>query len=76
MLFDNLWHTKWLSGHSNVVPMFLCLNTTLGVCLLLAVKQPARHRLKIALGPGQALPMPLHDHLDGAGRGAGDAQSG
>ena len=30
------------------MPMFLSLNTALGVCLLLAVKQPAKHRLMIA----------------------------
>ena len=50
LLFDNLWHAKWLSGHSDVMPMFLSLNTALGVCLLVAVKQPAKHRLMIAYG--------------------------
>jgi len=56
LLFDNLWHSRWL-GHSDVMPMFLSLNTALGPCLLLAVKQPAKHRLMIAYGYGQALPM-------------------
>ena len=55
LLFDNLWHAKWLSGHSDVMPMFLSLNTTLGVCLLLAVKHPGRHRLMIAYGAWSSL---------------------
>jgi hypothetical protein len=55
ILFDNLWHTKWLSGHSDVMPMFLSLNTALGVCLLVAVKQPAKHRLMIAYGAWSSL---------------------
>jgi hypothetical protein len=55
LLFDNLWHEKWLSGHSDVMPMFLSLNTALGVCLLVAVKQPSRHRLLIAYGAWSSL---------------------
>lgn len=55
LLFDNLWHVKWLSGHSDVMPMFLSLNTALGVCLLLAVKQQAKHRLMIAYGAWSSL---------------------
>ena len=55
LLFDNLWHARWLSGHSDVMPMFLSLNTALGVCLLLAVKQPATHRLMIAYGAWSSL---------------------
>jgi hypothetical protein len=47
LLFDSLWHSKWL-GHSDVMPMFLSLNTALGVLLLFAVKQPAQHRSLIA----------------------------
>ena len=35
--------------------MFLSLNTALGVCLLLAVKQPAKHRLMIAYGAWSSL---------------------
>ena len=50
ILFDDLWHARWLSGHSDVMPMFLSINTALGVFLLAAVKQPARHRLMIACG--------------------------
>jgi hypothetical protein len=55
LLFDNLWHDKWLTGHSDVMPMFLSLNTALGVCLLMAVKQPAQHRLMIAYGAWSSL---------------------
>ncbi len=55
LLFDNLWHEKWLIGHSDVMPMFLSLNTVLGVCLLLAVKQPANHRLMIGYGAWSSL---------------------
>ena len=55
ILFDNLWHLKWLNGHSDVMPMFLSLNTTLGVCLLVAVKHPARHRSLIAYGSWSSL---------------------
>jgi hypothetical protein len=55
LLFDNLWHVKWLSGHSDVMPMFLSLNTALGVCLLMAVKQPAQNRLMIGYGAWSSL---------------------
>jgi len=55
LLFDNLWHLRWLSGHSDVMPMFLSLNTALGVCLLVAAKQPAKHRLMIAYGAWSSL---------------------
>ena len=45
LLFYDLWHSRWLiSEHNDVMPMFLSLNTALGPCLLLAVKQPAKHR--------------------------------
>ena len=55
LLFDNLWHEKWLNKHSDVMPMFLTLNTVLGVCLLLAVKQPAKHRLMIGYAAWSSL---------------------
>jgi hypothetical protein len=55
LLFDDLWHSRWLSGHSDVMPMFLSLNTALGVCLLVAVNQPAKHRLMIAYGASSSL---------------------
>jgi hypothetical protein len=49
LLFDALWHSRWL-GHGDVMPMFLSLNAALGPCLLLAARQPAKHRLMIAYG--------------------------
>jgi hypothetical protein len=55
LLFDTLWHSRWLDGHNDVLPMFLSLNTALGVCLLVAVKQPAKHRLMIAYGAWSSL---------------------
>ena len=55
LLFDDLWHSRWHSGHSDVMPMFLSLNTALGVCLLVAAKQPAKHRLLIAYGAWSSL---------------------
>ncbi|MGA2813889.1 MAG: DUF6632 domain-containing protein [Candidatus Acidiferrum sp.] len=54
-LFGTLWHSSWLNGHHDVLPMFLSLNTALGPCLLLAVKQPAKHRLMIAYGAWSSL---------------------
>jgi len=50
LLFDDLSHSRWLSEHNDVMPMFLSLNTALGPCLLLAVMQPAQHRLMIFYG--------------------------
>ena len=55
LLFDTLWHSRWLNGHNDVLPMFLSLNTVLGVFLLLAVKQPAKHRSVIAYGAWSSL---------------------
>ena len=55
LLFDALWHSSWLNGHKDVLPMFLSLNTALGPCLLPAVKQPAKHRLMIACGAWSSL---------------------
>ncbi len=54
-LFDVLWHSRWLNGHNDVMPMFLSLNTVLGVFLLLAVKHPAKHRSLIAYGAWSSL---------------------
>ena len=54
-LFGALWHSGWLTGHNDVLPMFLILNTVLGVFLLLAVKQPVRHRSLIAYGAWSSL---------------------
>jgi hypothetical protein len=55
LLFDALWHSRWLNGHNDVLPMFLSLNTVLGVFLLLAVKQPVKHRSLIAYGAWSSL---------------------
>jgi len=55
LLFDALWHPSWINGHTDVMPMFLSLNAALGPCLLLAVKQPAKHRLMIAYGAWSSL---------------------
>jgi hypothetical protein len=55
LLFDALWRSRWLNGHNDVLPMFLSLNTALGPCLLVAVKQPAKHRLMIAYGAWSSL---------------------
>ena len=55
LLFDAPWHSSWLNGHNDVLPMFLSLNTALGVCLLVAVNQPAKHRLMIAYGAWSSL---------------------
>jgi hypothetical protein len=54
-LFKALWHSGWLAGHNDVLPMFLSLNTVLGVCLLVAVKHPARHRSLIAYAAWSSL---------------------
>lgn len=54
-LFRALWHSKWLAGHNDVLPMFLSLNTVLGVCLLVAVKRPAENRSLIAYGAWSSL---------------------
>src|SRR5947209_2546421 len=55
ILFDALWHSRWLNEHNDVFPMFVSLNTVLGVFLLLAVKQPAKHRSVIAYGAWSSL---------------------
>ena len=55
ILFDALWHSRWLNGNDDVLPMFVSLNFVLGVFLLLAVKQPARHRSLIAYGAWSSL---------------------
>ena len=55
ILFDALRHSSWLNGHNDVLPMFLSLNTVLGVFLLLAVKQPVKHRSLIAYGAWSSL---------------------
>ena len=53
--FDSLWQSNWLQNHQDAFPMFTSVNATLGVFLLLAVKQPARHRSVIAFGAWSTL---------------------
>jgi hypothetical protein len=53
-LFGALWHSSWLKG-SEVWPMFLSLNMVLGAFLLLAAKEPAKHRSLIAYGAWSSL---------------------
>ena len=54
-LLQFLWHSRWLVGHNDVRPMFVSLNMTLCVCLLVAVKKPAQHRSLIAYAAWSAL---------------------
>ena len=54
-LFRALWHSSWLEGHNDVLPMFLSLYVVLGVFLLLAVKHPAKHRSMIAYAAWSSL---------------------
>src|SRR5215469_9510161 len=76
LLFDALWHSRWLKGHNDVLPMFLSLNTVLGVFLLLAVKQPVKHRSLIAYGAWSSLAHGFTHDVNpiGGGRGARDSQ--
>jgi len=53
--FDILWHASWLQGNRDALPMFTSVNAVLGVFLLLAVRQPARHRSLIAYGAWASL---------------------
>jgi Family of unknown function (DUF6632) len=54
-LFQSLWHSSWLQKGQEAFPMFMSVNAVLGVFLLLAVKQPARHRSLIAYGAWSSL---------------------
>jgi len=54
-LFGALWHSRWLQENQQVLPMFLSLNMVLGAFLLMAVKQPAKHRSLIAYGGWSSL---------------------
>ena len=52
---DILWHSSWLQGHQDALPMFTTVNGVLGIFLLLAVKEPAKHRSLIAYGAWSSL---------------------
>jgi hypothetical protein len=54
-LVQSLWHSTWLQKGQDAFPMFMSVNAVLGVFLLLAVKQPARHRSLIAFGAWSTL---------------------
>jgi hypothetical protein len=54
-LFRVLWHSGWLAGHNDCLPMFLSLIVALGPCLLVAVRQPGRHRSLIAYAAWSSL---------------------
>jgi hypothetical protein len=54
-LFASLRNAGWLTGHNDVLPMFLTLNAVLGIFLLLAISQPAKHRSLIAYGAWSSL---------------------
>jgi hypothetical protein len=54
-LFQSLWHSSWLQQHQDAFPMFMSVNTVLGVFLLLAVKEPSRHRSLIAFAAWSTL---------------------
>jgi len=54
-LFDSLRGSSWLQQHQDAFPMFMSVNAVLGVFLLLAVKQPAKHRSLIAFGAWSTL---------------------
>jgi hypothetical protein len=54
-LFRVLWHSGWLAGHNDCLPMFLSPIVALGPCLLVAVRQPARHRSLIAYAAWSSL---------------------
>jgi len=54
-LFGALWHSRWLQENQEAWPMFLSLNMVLGAFLLLAAKQPAKHRSLIAYGAWSSL---------------------
>ena len=49
-LVQSLWHSSWLLQRQDAFPMFMSVNIPLGVFLLLAVKQPAKHRSLIDFG--------------------------
>jgi len=54
-LLQSLWHSSWLERHQDAFPMWMSVETVLGVFLLLAVRQPARHRSLIAFGAWSTL---------------------
>ena len=54
-LLSSLFDPSWLQTHQDAFPMFMSVNAVLGVFLLLAVKEPARHRSLIAFAAWSTL---------------------
>jgi len=54
-LFGALWHSRWLHENQEALPMFVSLNMVLGVFLIFAAKEPAKHRSLIAYGAWSSL---------------------
>jgi hypothetical protein len=54
-LFGALWHSRWLYENQEALPMFVSLNMVLGVFLIFAAKEPAKHRSLIAYGAWSSL---------------------
>jgi hypothetical protein len=56
-LSSDLWHSHWLVGMNNneCEPMFLSFFVGLGVFLLLAMRNPSRHRSLIAFAAFSSL---------------------
>ena len=54
-LFQLLRHSGWMAGHNDCLPMFVVLIASLGPCLLVAVKEPGRHRSLIAYAAWSSL---------------------
>ena len=56
-LFGALWHSSWLTGHNDVLPMFLSPEHGAGGLSVGGREQPAKHRSLIAYGGWSSLPM-------------------
>ena len=54
-LFQAVWHSSWIQGTQETLPMFTSVNTVLGFFLLLSVRRPAQHRSLIAFGAWSSL---------------------
>jgi hypothetical protein len=54
-LFEALWHSRWIQENLEAQTMFVSVNTVLGVFLLLAANNPAKHLSLIAFGAWSSL---------------------
>ena len=76
LLFDALWHSKWL-GHNDVMPMFLSFNTVLGSLSVAGRQAPGEASLSDRLwGLVKPCPCVHDDNPIGRGLGPRDAQEG